>query len=114
MTNNEIIKLRSKPTGNGNRSLYLDLYYKGDRRYEFLHLYLVPERTKSDRLKNKKTLQLANAIKTQRTADFFNDLHGFPSKKTDVNLIQYIGTLGKIPNIAIKSAINIHTRASFI
>ena len=52
MTNNEIIKLRSKPTGNGNRSLYLDLYYKGDRRYEFLHLYLVPERTKSDRLKN--------------------------------------------------------------
>lgn len=90
MTNNEIIKLRSKPTGNGNRSLYLDLYYKGDRRYEFLHLYLVPERTKSDRLKNKKTLQLANAIKSQRTADFFNDLHGFPSKKTDVNLIQYI------------------------
>lgn len=90
MTNNEIIKLRSKPTGNGNRSLYLDLYYKGDRRYEFLHLYLVPERTKSDRLKNKETLQLANAIKIQRTTDFFNDLHGFPSKKTDVNLIQYI------------------------
>ena len=90
MTNNEIIKLRSKPTGNGNRSLYLDLYYKGDRRYEFLHLYLVPERTKSDRLKNEDTLQLANAIKFQRTAEFFNDLYGFPSKKTDVNLIQYI------------------------
>ena len=90
MTNNEIIKLRSKPTGNGNRSLYLDLYYKGDRRYEFLHLYLVPERTKSDRLKNEDTLQLANAIKFQRTADFFNDLYGFPSKKNDVNLIQYI------------------------
>ena len=52
MTNNGIIKLRSKPTGSGNRSLYLDLYYRGDRRYEFLHLYLVPERTKSDRLKN--------------------------------------------------------------
>ena len=81
MTNNEIIKLRSKPTGTGNRSLYLDLYYKGDRRYEFLHLYLVPERTKSDRLKNEDTLQLANAIKFQRTADFFNDLYGFPSKK---------------------------------
>ena len=26
----------------------------------------------------------------------------------------HIGTLGKIPNIAIKSAISIHTRASFI
>ena len=82
MTNNGIIKLRSKPTGSGNRSLYLDLYYRGDRRYEFLHLYLVPERTKSDRLKNEETLRLANAIKSQRTVEFFNDLHGFTSKKT--------------------------------
>ena len=53
MTNNEIIKLRSKPTGNGNRSLYLDLYYKGDRRYEFLHLYLVPNEQNPTDLKTR-------------------------------------------------------------
>ena len=80
MTNNEIIKLRSKPTGNGNRSLYLDLYYKGDRRYEFLHLYLVPERTKSDRLKNEDTLQLANAIKEPPISSMIYT--GSPAKKT--------------------------------
>lgn len=90
MKNNEVIKLRSKPTGKGNRSLYLDLYYKGERRYEFLHLYLIPEQTKADKLQNEQTLQLANAIKSKRTVDFFNDLHGFTTKQPDVNLIRYI------------------------
>lgn len=95
MKNNEVVKLRSKPTGNGNKSLYLDFYYKGVRRYEFLRLYIVSERTKADRLKNEDTLRLANAIKAKRAIEFFNDLHGFTTKKPDVNLIQYIECVGE-------------------
>ena len=32
------VRLREKGLANGNRSLYLDFYYKGERRYEFLRL----------------------------------------------------------------------------
>lgn len=56
----EVIRLRRKATQSGE-SLYLDIYFKGKRRYEFLRLYLIPERTKADRLKNEQTLRLAIA-----------------------------------------------------
>jgi hypothetical protein len=39
------IKLRTKQLANGNQSLYLDFYKDGQRQYEFLKLYLVPEKT---------------------------------------------------------------------
>ena len=42
----EPIKLREKELRNGNISLYLDSYDNGKRKYEFLHLYLIPEETK--------------------------------------------------------------------
>lgn len=38
----EVVRLRTKPIKNGNLSLYLDIYYKGVRKYEFLRIYLVP------------------------------------------------------------------------
>lgn len=37
------VRLRAKALKNGNRSLYLDIYWKRHRSYHFLHLYLVPE-----------------------------------------------------------------------
>ena len=55
---NDLIKLRSKSIKNGNLSLYLDIYLKERRRYEFLRLYLIPEHSKGDRLRNYRTLQL--------------------------------------------------------
>lgn len=89
MKEKEIIRLRKKATKTGE-SLYLDIYFKGKRRYEFLRLYLVPERTKADKLKNDQTLRLANAIKSQRTIELFNNKYGFATEKPDVNLVQYI------------------------
>lgn len=74
MKEKEIIRLRHKKLQNGQTSLYLDFYFKGVRQYDFLRLYLVPEQTKADKLKNEETLRLANAIKAQRTVEFFNDL----------------------------------------
>lgn len=62
----EPVRLREKELTNGNKSLYLDIYRNGKRAYEFLKLYLVPERTPADKARNAETLRLANVIKSQR------------------------------------------------
>lgn len=62
----EPVRLRGKRIANGNVSLYLDLYEDGKRQYEFLKLYLVPEKTAADKLANAETMRAANAIKAER------------------------------------------------
>lgn len=89
MHEKEIIRLRRKRI-QSRESLYLDSYFKGKRRYEFLRLYLIPERTKADRLKNEQTLRLANMVKAKRSVELFNNKYGFTNEKPEVNLIQYI------------------------
>ena len=75
----EPIKLRRKQLANGNISLYLDIYHNGRREYEFLKLYLIPEKNRADKEKNRQTLQLANSIKAKRIVDIQNGDHGFKS-----------------------------------
>ena len=64
----EPIRLRKRTTPTGNVSLYLDIYLNGKRSYEYLKMYLVPEKTKADKEKNRQTLQLAEAV-NYRTAN---------------------------------------------
>lgn len=76
----EPVKLRRKTLANGNVSLYLAINTgTGRREYEFLRLYLIPERTKADKLRNRETLALANSIKAQRIVDIQKGAHGFKS-----------------------------------
>lgn len=63
----ETVRLRGKKLSNGNVSLYLDYYKDGRREYEFLKLYLIPEKTPFDKLANQQALNAANAIKAERT-----------------------------------------------
>jgi len=76
----EPIHVRQKKLSNGNISLYLDIYFNGKRKYEFLKLYLVPERTKQDKEKNRQTMQLANSIKSKRIVDMQNKRFEFQSE----------------------------------
>ena len=77
--NKEPIKIREKKLRNGNISLYLDIYRNGKREYEFLKLYLVPEKTRQDKEQNKRTMLLANSIKAKRMVDLQNGEFGFKS-----------------------------------
>ena len=65
----EPIRLRKRTTPTGNVSLYLDIYLNGKRSYEYLKMYLVPEKTKADKEKNRQTLQLAEAVKAKRIVE---------------------------------------------
>ena len=76
-TAKEPVKLRQKKLANGNVSLYLATYVRGQREYEFLRLYLIPEKTRDDRQRNRETLALANSIKAQRIVEIQNGMHGF-------------------------------------
>lgn len=88
----EPVKLRYKKIANGNISLYLDIYFHGRRKYEFLKLYLVPEISAKDKEKNKETQALANAIKSQRIVELQTSSHGFMDihKAEKLNFIEYL------------------------
>lgn len=92
--NKEPIRLRQKKLQNGNISLYLDIYMNGRRTYEFLKLYLIPERTRHDKEQNRQTMQLANAVKARRILEIqsgkFNFTH---AKRGDVYFIAYMRKL---------------------
>ena len=102
----EPVRIRFKQLSNGNQSIYLD-YYTGDvirkenyvggkRKYEFLKLHLIPERTREDKAKNEVTLALAKAIQSKRIVEVQNDAHGFQNtNKSRVNLLDYLENIGK-------------------
>lgn len=75
------VVLRFKSLQNGSKSLYLDIYTDGARRYEFLKLYLIPEKTPFDKVQNKNTLQAANAIVARRVMDLANERAGIKPKR---------------------------------
>ena len=71
-------------------SLYLDIYLNGQRSYEYLKLYLVPEINRQDRQKNLETLKLAEAIRAKRLVELRNSEYGFKSPfKEDSNFYEY-------------------------
>lgn len=72
----EPVRLRFRKLANGNTSLYLDIYHRGQRQYEFLKLYLIPERCAGDRQRNAQTMEFANTIKAQRVIDMQASAHG--------------------------------------
>lgn len=87
----EPIRLRTKKLANGNLSLYLDFYRDGKREYEFLKLYLVPEKVKADKILNEETLRTANAIKAQKIVALQNEEYGFTvSSKSKIKFIDFM------------------------
>jgi integrase len=58
------VTLRNRKLKDGRRTLYLDLYNSGARRFDYLNLYLTGDRTA-----DKETMRLAEAIAAKRKLD---------------------------------------------
>jgi len=88
----EPIKMRFKNLTNGNQSIYLDYYSGGKRQYDFLKLYIIPERTDADKEANRQAMATANAVKAQRIVELQNATHDFKltNLKQKARLIDYL------------------------
>lgn len=62
----EPVRIRLKTLNDGNKSIYLDIYSKGVRKYEYLKLYIVPELTQANKEQNKEAMAIAERIKAER------------------------------------------------
>jgi len=81
------ITIRQKELKNGNKSLYLDIYHNGKRRYEFLKD--LPYLT-GNKKQDKETLKLAESIKAKRQLQMAHNAHGFvPSFNQKKNFVDY-------------------------
>ena len=88
----EPVRIRTKKLANGNESIYLDVYSEGNRGYDAALDCLIPEKSRADKEANRKTMELANAIKAKRIVEIQNNEHGFKtaSTRSKMNLIQYV------------------------
>ena len=93
MTSSEPIRLRKRLLKDGRHTLYLDLYHNGKREYEYLKLYLIPEKTRADKETNKKTMQLAEAIKAKRIVDYQNGRFGFHQPEHNIRFFDYYSAM---------------------
>ena len=92
-TKKQLIKLREKELANGNKSLFLDITWDGNRTKEYLKLYIVKPKTAIDRDSNKQTLALAENIRAKRQTELQNNGWGFTNEfKQDTNFIEYFKT----------------------
>ncbi|MBP3257186.1 MAG: site-specific integrase, partial [Bacteroidales bacterium] len=78
----EPVTIRFKELAKGSKSVYLDIYRDGVRSYEFLKLYIIPERPghPEDKTANLVTKDAANAIKAQRIKEIVNGEAGIKNQ----------------------------------
>lgn len=93
MSNKESVRLRKRKLATGNTSLYLDVYRNGVRQYEYLKLYLIPEKTRADKDTNRQTLQIAEAIKAKRTVELHNNEYGFKNERKHAYFFPFFDSL---------------------
>lgn len=94
------VTLRQRSKGD-KVSLYLDYYHQGKRNYEYLQLYLIPEPekgklSKEDKEENRKTLALAEAIRSKRHLELQNGIYGFQDQgKAKGSFLRYVEYLAE-------------------
>lgn len=85
----------------GNISLYLDIYHKGVRTYEYLRLYLSPGKDRDVKEKNRETMMLAEAICAKRLVEVRNGQYGFKTTQA-VSLREYVQRIIEAKNGSTK------------
>lgn len=63
------VRIRFKDLADGCRSIYLDIYFKGKRKYEFLKLYIHPGTDEDTVLANAEAMRMAEDVRRERLAE---------------------------------------------
>lgn len=92
------VKLREKKLKNGKVSLYLDIYDRGKREYEFLNISFSPKD------KNKKVyLEIAETKRSNKEVELLSSQHGIKTRSMkQIDFFQYFES---------KSTYHVHTTA---
>ena len=91
------VTLRTKPVSKGRQSYYLDIYKDGQRKYEFLKLYLVPATNEAAKIQNANTEQAAKAIRNQRELEIIQGKGGLaPVSNSKLLLLDWMEEYRKI------------------
>ncbi len=85
----EAVTLRSRKMKEGGESLYLDYTIDGIRTREFLRLYLVPELTKLDKIKNQETIKVAQALKAKKILGIAQGEAQIRKSQRDMELVKW-------------------------
>jgi site-specific recombinase XerD len=99
------VRLREKLISGGNKSLYLDIYKDGQRRYEFLKIYVVGSpRTPEERSLYRENYELAEKIRSIRENEIIHNQHGIVSPQSKkINFLDYCDRfLADYPNKDIR------------
>ncbi len=85
------VHLRTKKIAQGRESIFLDIVKDGVRRKEYLGLYLVPEKTRGDKVANRATMKTAEEIRAKRIVELLEDKLPFAGKNAGkVNLLEWL------------------------
>ena len=110
----EAVHIRTKKLSNGNESIYLDMCVNGNRKQEYLKLYLFPGDTPSIKKRNRETMTIANAVKAQRIVEIQNGRFKFDDKeKGKILLTEWMNNL-RDESFGVKSANYLSTIKSTI
>ena len=84
----DFVILRSRKRASGLEALYLDMSYDGERKTEYLKLYLTGGKSREDKAKDKETMRQAEVIRAQRVLEMQNRRMGLP-KLNPENVLFY-------------------------
>lgn len=104
----EPIKLRFRKLLHGNQSIYLDIYFRGDRRTETLPFKLIPEVDDASRLHNRNIIQRATAIKSQRILELMSEESGLPKSlhRSKLPLLEWMSIFKERKEKGFREGIN--------
>lgn len=107
------IKLREKPLQDGRLSLYLDIYEDGQRRYEFLKLYILPETNDKIKAQNRDTRKFAEVVRGKRLVEAQNTAYGFAQRRDKALLLPTFEKFRKGRNSCVYRSIASHIRTMY-
>ena len=83
------VHLRTKKIAQGKESIYLDIVKDGIRKKEFIGLYLIPEKTRADKVINRATMKMAEEIRAKRIVELMEGKVGIGKKPDKVDLLEW-------------------------